>query len=194
MILIRLFFEFLKIGMFSVGGGMATLPFLYDMADETGWCTYSQIADMLAVSESTPGPIGINMATYVGYTIGGIPGALVATFGIILPGIILVIIVTSILDKFRNNLYVEGAFYGLRPASTALITSAGLLVAKITFLNLDIYKASGAIADLLNYKAVIFAVILLIFTRWVKQTKDLHPAIFIGISAVVGIMFSFGAA
>ncbi len=194
MILIRLFFEFLKIGMFSVGGGMATLPFLYDMADETGWCTYSQIADMLAVSESTPGPIGINMATYVGYTIGGIPGALVATFGIILPGIILVIIVTSILDKFRNNLYVEGAFYGLRPASTALITSAGLLVAKITFLNLDIYKASGAIADLLNYKAVIFAVILLIFTRWVKQTKDLHPAIFIGISAVVGIVFSFGAA
>ena len=194
MILIRLFFEFLKIGMFSVGGGMATLPFLYDMADETGWCTYSQIADMLAVSESTPGPIGINMATYVGYTIGGIPGALAATFGIILPGIILVIIVTSILDKFRNNLYVEGAFYGLRPASTALITSAGLLVAKITFLNLDIYKASGAIADLLNYKAVIFAIILLIFTRWVKQTKDLHPAIFIGISAVVGIVFSFGAA
>ena len=194
MILIRLFFEFLKIGMFSVGGGMATLPFLYDMADETGWCTYSQIADMLAVSESTPGPIGINMATYVGYTIGGIPGALVATFGIILPGIILVIIVTSILDKFRNNLYVEGAFYGLRPATTAQITSAGLLVAKITFLNLDIYKASGAIADLLNYKAVIFAVILLIFTRWVKQTKDLHPAIFIGISAVVGIVFSFGAA
>ena len=194
MILVRLFFEFLKIGMFSVGGGMATLPFLYDMADETGWCTYSQIADMLAVSESTPGPIGINMATYVGYTIGGIPGALVATFGIILPGIILVIIVTSILDKFRNNLYVEGAFYGLRPASTALITSAGLLVAKITFLNLDIYKASGAIADLLNYKAVIFAIILLIFTRWVKQTKDLHPAVFIGISAVVGIVFSFGAA
>lgn len=194
MILIRLFFEFLKIGMFSVGGGMATLPFLYDMADETGWCTYSQIADMLAVSESTPGPIGINMATYVGYTIGGIPGALVATFGIILPGIILVIIVTSILDKFRNNLYVEGAFYGLRPASTALITSAGLLVAKITFLNLDIYKASGAIADMFNYKAVIFAVILLIFTRWVKQTKDLHPAIFIAISAVVGIVFSFGAA
>lgn len=194
MILIRLFFEFLKIGMFSVGGGMATLPFLYDVADETGWCTYSQIADMLAVSESTPGPIGINMATYVGYTIGGIPGALVATFGIILPGIILVIIVTSILDKFRNNLYVEGAFYGLRPASTALITSAGLLVAKITFLNLDIYKASGAIADMFNYKAVIFAVILLIFTRWVKQTKDLHPAIFIAISAVVGIVFSFGAA
>ena len=194
MILFRLFFEFLKIGMFSVGGGMATLPFLYDMADETGWCTYSQIADMLAVSESTPGPIGINMATYVGYTIGGIPGALAATFGIILPGIILVIIVTSILDKFRNNLYVEGAFYGLRPASTALITSAGLLVAKITFLNLDFYKASGAIADLLNYKAVILAVILLIFTRWVKQTKDLHPAIFIGISAVVGIVFSFGAA
>ena len=194
MLMLELGFRFFCCGLFAIGGGLATLPFLYNISKETGWYTFSDISNMIAVSESTPGPIGINMATYVGYTIGGIPGALVATFGIILPGIILVIIVTSILDKFRNNLYVEGAFYGLRPASTALITSAGLLVAKITFLNLDIYKASGAIADLLNYKAVIFAVILLIFTRWVKQTKDLHPAIFIGISAVVGIMFSFGAA
>ena len=74
MILLRLFFEFFKIGLFSVGGGMATLPFLYDMADKTGWFDYAQIADMLAVSESTPGPIGINMATYVGYTTAGIPG------------------------------------------------------------------------------------------------------------------------
>lgn len=192
MILLKLFFEFLKIGLFSVGGGMATLPFLYDMADKTGWCTYAQIADMLAVSESTPGPIGINMATYVGYTIGGIPGALAATIGIIIPGIVLVIIVTSILDKFRNNTYVEGAFYGLRPASTALIASAGILVAEITFLNLEAYDASGAITEILNYKALVLAAILLIFTRKVKCTKDLHPAVFIGISAIVGIVFSFG--
>ena len=191
MMLLRLFFEFFKIGLFSVGGGMATLPFLYDMADETGWCTYSQIADMLAVSESTPGPIGINMATYVGYTIGGVPGALAATIGIIVPGILLVIIVTSVLNKFRDNVYVEGAFYGLRPASTALIASAGVLVAKITFLNLDIFKETEAAMDLFNIKAVVFAIILLIFTRWIKQTKDLHPAIFIVASAVVGIVFSF---
>lgn len=191
MMLLRLFFEFFKIGLFSVGGGMATLPFLYDMADETGWCTYSQIADMLAVSESTPGPIGINMATYVGYTISGIPGALAATIGIIVPGILLVIIVTSVLSKFRGNAYVEGAFYGLRPASTALITSAGILVAQITFLNLGLFKETGAIVDLFNIKAVIFAVILLVLTRGMKQTKNLHPAVFIAISAVVGIVFSF---
>lgn len=192
MLLARLFLEFLKIGMFSVGGGMATLPFLYDMADKTGWCTYAQIADMLAVSESTPGPIGINMATYVGYSIGGIPGALAATLGIILPGIILVIIVTSVLDKFKNNVYIEGAFYGLRPASTALITSAGLLVAKITFLNLDLYGMTGNVLNLCNYKAVILAIVLLIFTRKIKQTKNLHPAVFIVASAVIGIVFSFG--
>ncbi len=192
MILLRLFYEFFKIGLFSVGGGMATLPFLYDLADKTGWCTYSQIADMLAVSESTPGPIGINMATYVGYTIDGIPGAIAATLGIIIPGIILVIIVTSILSKFRGNACVEGAFYGLRPASTALITSAGILVAEITFLNQDLFKESGAIADLFNVKAIVFAAILLVLTRWVKKTKDLHPAFFIALSAIVGIVFSFG--
>ena len=91
MILLKLFWEFLKIGLFSVGGGMATLPFLYDLADSTGWYTYSQLADMLAVSESTPGPVGINMATYVGYTVGGIAAAETATVGIVLPGGILVL-------------------------------------------------------------------------------------------------------
>lgn len=193
MLLARLFLEFLKIGMFSVGGGMATLPFLYDMADKTGWCTYAQIADMLAVSESTPGPIGINMATYVGYSIGGIPGALASTFGIILPGIFLVIIVTSVLDKFKNNVYVEGAFYGLRPASTALITAAGILVAKITFLSLDLYEMTGNALDIFNYKAVILAIVLLVLTRKIKHTKNLHPVVFIAASAVIGIVFSFGS-
>ena len=177
--------------LFRIFQNRSFLRRLYDLADATGWCTYAQIADMLAVSESTPGPIGINMATYVGYTIYGIPGALAATLGIIVPGIILVIIVTSILNKFRGNMYVEGAFYGLRPASTALIASAGVLVAKITFLNLDLFKETGLALDLFNMKAIVFALILLIFTRWVKQTKDLHPAIFIAVSAVVGIVFSF---
>ena len=128
MILLKLFWEFLKIGLFSVGGGMATLPFLYDLADSTGWYTYSQLADMLAVSESTPGPVGINMATYVGYTVGGFAGAVTATVGIVLPGVILVLIIVSVLDKFRGNRYVDAAFYGLRPASTALIAAAGVSI------------------------------------------------------------------
>ena len=191
MTLIRLFFEFLKIGLFSVGGGMATLPFLYDMAGKTGWFTYAQIADMLAVSESTPGPIGINMATYVGYTTAGIPGALAATIGTIIPGIALVLIITAILDKFRNNVYVEGAFYGLRPASVGLITAAGILVVEISLMNTALYQQTGSIADLFQWKAIVLAAILLVLTRWVKKTKGLHPVYFIVFSAVVGIVFHF---
>ena len=191
MTIIRLFYEFLKIGLFSVGGGMATLPFLYDMSDKTGWFTYAQIADMLAVSESTPGPIGINMATYVGYTTAGIPGALAATIGTIIPGIALVLIITAILDKFRNNVYVEGAFYGLRPASVGLITAAGILVVEIYLMNTALYQQTGSIADLFQWKAIVLAALLLVLTRWVKKTKGLHPVYFIVFSAVVGIVFHF---
>ena len=191
MILLRLFFEFFKIGLFSVGGGMATLPFLYDMADKTGWFDYAQIADMLAVSESTPGPIGINMATYVGYTTAGIPGALIASVGIIVPGIALVLLITAILDKFRNNIYVEGAFYGLRPASVGLITAAGVLVVKISLLNVDLFHQTNAVADLFQWKAVALAALLLLLTRYIKKTKGLHPVYFIVFSAVIGILFGF---
>lgn len=193
MIYLRLFWEFLKIGLFSVGGGMATLPFLYDLADKTGWFTGAQVADMLAVSESTPGPIGINMATYTGYTVAGVPGAVLASVGIILPGLALVLIITAMLEKFRKNRYVEGAFYGLRPASVALITAAGLLVAKITFLDevlLEAYSGGGFLS-LISWKAVILAAVLLVLTRWFKPTKKLHPVVFIAASAVVGIIFAF---
>ena len=124
MILLRLFFEFAKTGLFAVGGGLATLPFLQDMAERTGWFTHAQLADMLAVSESTPGPIGVNMATYVGFTVAGIPGAVIATIGEVTPSIIVILIVAAMLTKFRNSNYVENAFYGLRPASSGLIGAA----------------------------------------------------------------------
>lgn len=191
MILLQLFYEFLKIGMFAVGGGMATLPFLYNLADKTGWFTQAQVADMLAVSESTPGPVGINMATYVGYTTAGLLGALAATIGVIIPGVVLVILIRAVLDKMRSNRYVDGAFYGLRPASTALIAAAGLLVADVSLLHMDLFRQSGRVLDLIDLKSVILAVVLLIFTRWVKPTKKLHPIVFIAASAVVGIAFSF---
>ena len=161
------------------------------MADKTGWFDYAQIADMLAVSESTPGPIGINMATYVGYTTAGIPGALVASVGIIVPGIALVLLITAILDKFSNNIYVEGAFYGLRPASVGLITAAGVLVVKISLLNVDLFHQTNAIADLFQWKAVALAALLLVLTRYIKKTKGLHPVYFIVFSAVIGILFGF---
>ena len=184
MILLKLWWEFFKIGMFSVGGGMATLPFLYDMSDRTGWFTYNQIADMLAVSESTPGPIGINMATYTGFTTAGFWGSLAATLGIITPGIIIVLLIVAVLEKFRKNKYVEAAFYGLRPASTGLIAAAGILVVEIALLNMDAAK----FLDYFNIKAIILAAALLVLTRWVKPTKKLHPIVFIAFSAIVGVL------
>ncbi|MCF0136855.1 MAG: chromate transporter [Oscillospiraceae bacterium] len=184
MILLRLFWEFFKIGMFSVGGGMAALPFLYDMADRTSWFTYDQIADMLAVSESTPGPIGINMATYTGFTTAGVWGSVVATLGVITPGIVIVLLIVAVLEKFRNNRYVEAAFYGLRPASTGLIAAAGIMVVEIALLNMD----AGELWDLFDFKAIALATVLLVLTRWIKPTKKLHPIVFIAASAVVGVL------
>ena len=130
MIYIRLFWEFFKTGLFSVGGGLATLPFLYRMSETTGWFTASQLADFIAVSESTPGPIGINMATYVGYSTAGIPGALVATAGLVTPSVIIIIIIAGVIAKFRSSKYVDAIFYGLRPCSVGLIAAAGFLWSK----------------------------------------------------------------
>lgn len=192
--LLLLFWEFFKIGLFSVGGGMATVPFLYALAEKTGWYTQAQILDMLAVSESTPGPIGINMATYVGYVVGGIPGGVLATLGVILPGLILVLVIAMFLEKFRGNRIVEGAFYGLRPASTALIAAAGITVVEAALLNTALYAQTGSLLDLFSWPAIILAAVLWLLTNVVKPTKKLHPVVFIAASAVVGIVFSLGGA
>lgn len=190
--LVKLFFEFFKIGLFSVGGGMATLPFLYDLSARTGWFTAQMVADMVAVSESTPGPIGINMATYVGYTCAKIPGALLATVGIITPGIILVSVLALFLTKFSTNRYVNAAFYGLRPCSTALIAAAGLSVLSISVLNVGLYQVSGTLIDLFQWKAIVLAIVIWILTNRVRVTKKLHPVVYIVSSAVIGIVFRFG--
>lgn len=133
MVLLRLFYEFFKTGLFSVGGGMATIPFLQHMGETTGWFTNGDLTTMIAVSESTPGPMGVNMATYVGFEIAGIPGAVIATLGLITPSIIVILIIAGFLQKFRHSKGVEATFSGLRPASTALIASAGLSVAWSVF-------------------------------------------------------------
>ena len=124
MTLLRLMFEFAKTGLFSVGGGLATLPFLYEMSDATGWFTHADIADMIAISESTPGAIGINMSTYAGYTTAGVPGGILASLALGTPSVIIILIIARFLKSFRDNPLVEGAFYGLRPASIAMITAA----------------------------------------------------------------------
>ena len=191
MILLQLFWEYFKIGLFAVGGGMATVPFLYDLSDSTGWFTHAQLADMLAVSESTPGPIGINMATYVGYTTAGLSGAVVATLGVILPSVILALLIAGALLKFRRNRYVEAVFYGLRPASAALIGAAAVTVMTIALLQLDRFQSTGVFTDLFNWKACLLALGVLICSNWIKATKKWHPIVFIVISAVLGAVFGF---
>ena len=191
MIFLRLFWEFFKTGLFAVGGGMATLPFLYDMAEKTGWFTAAELADMIAVSESTPGPIGVNMATYVGFTTAGVPGAVIATLGLVTPSVIIILIIARVLQQFRQNKLVDAAFYGLRPCSVGLIAAAGLLVVKVALLHTDFYFQTGRLAELVNWKALALAAVLIVLTRWVKPVKKLHPIFFILGSAVVGVVFSF---
>lgn len=191
MIYLQLFFEFFKTGLFAVGGGMATLPFLYDMAEKTNWFTSGQLADMIAVSESTPGPIGVNMATYVGFTTAGFWGGLIATLALVTPSVIIIVIISYFLKAFRENKYVDAAFYGLRPASTGLIAAAGMTVVTITLLKMDLFKNSGSIMDLFNWKSLILAVIIYILSNNIKQTKKLHPVFFIVGSAIIGILFGF---
>ncbi|MBR0039965.1 MAG: chromate transporter [Oscillospiraceae bacterium] len=191
-LLLTLFFEFFKTGLFAVGGGMATLPFLYDMsARHPDWFTTAQLADMIAVSESTPGLIGMNMATYVGFQTAGVFGGLIATLGLAAPSIIIILIVARMLKQFRENKYVDAAFYGLRPCSVGLIAAAGLLVVKIALFNFDAWSVGGALGDLFNVKGLLLAAVLLVLTRAVKATKKLHPIFFILGSALVGVVFSF---
>lgn len=193
MIYLRLLYEYFKIGLFSIGGGMATIPFLYDQADRTGWFTHAQLADMIAVSESTPGPIGINMATYVGYVVKGIPGALIAVFGLVLPSVIIIVIIARMLQAFRHNRFVEAAFYGIRPASTGLIAAAGYTIIKLALLNLDAFAAQRTLSSLFHIKALILALVVLILSNWVPATRKLHPIVFILLSAVVGVVFQLGS-
>ena len=188
---LRLFWEFFKTGLFAVGGGMATLPFMYDISDKTGWFTHSMLADMVAVSESTPGPIGGNMATYVGFVTGGVPGAVVATVGLVTPSVIVILLIARVLKAFRENQYVDAGFYGLRPCSIGLIAAAGVLVIKLALFNTELYASTGALLDLFNFKALILAAVLLVATRCIKKLKGLHPIVFILASAVIGIVFSF---
>lgn len=198
MILLKLFWEFFKTGLFAIGGGMATVPFLQEISAKTGWYTAAQLADMIAVSESTPGPMGVNMATYVGYTVGsqelggplmGILAAIITTLGLITPSIIVIMIVAYFLKRFRSSKLVDAALYGLRPASVALISAAGVDIVLIAVLRVEsIYQIAQAA---LSWKALVLAAAVFGATH-VKKLKKLHPIWFIAASAVLGIVLKMG--
>ena len=163
MVLVQLFLEFCRVGLFSVGGGLATIPFLTDLGERTGWFGAGDLANMIAISESTPGPMGVNMV------------------GLIFPSVVIILIIAGFLEKFRQSKAVDGVFYGLRAASVALITAALLQVAKIALL-------TPGEPFRLNLVAVILAVIIFALVKF-SPLKKLHPVCFIGLAALAGIVF-----
>ena len=186
MIYLRLFYEFFKVGLFSIGGGLATIPFLTDLGGRTGWFTAGELANMIAISESTPGPMGVNMATYVGFQTGGVPGSIIATLGLVCPSIIVILIIAGFLKKFRESRGVDAVFYGIRPASTALITAALVEVCAIALVNTG---AAFGTADFFQWKGILLAAVFVCLQ--IKPLKKLHPIVFIAASAVVGVVFQF---
>lgn len=188
--LLKLFCEFFKVGLFAIGGGMATLPFLYALSAKSGWFTATDVANMIAVAESTPGAIGVNMSTFAGYITAGIPGAAASTLGLILPSIIVVLIVANLLANFHENALVKDAFYGLRPAAIALLCASGVSVFSVTMLSLDrLSGAAGfsAFLSALNWKAIVFGVILYVM----QKSFNWSFVSFVALSAAAGIIFRF---
>ncbi|MGN0333247.1 MAG: chromate transporter [Lachnospiraceae bacterium] len=182
MIYLTLAYEFFKIGLFSIGGGMATLPFLMDLTSKYDWFTASELANMVAISESTPGPVGVNMATYAGYNAAGVSGAIVATLSLTAPAIIIISIIAKFLENFSENTTVKSVFYGIRPTVAALIGYAVFELLKIAIIT----TVNGKIE--LDYLSIAICIITVALLQ-VKQLKKLHPLIWILAGAVLGIVF-----
>ncbi|MBR4029962.1 MAG: chromate transporter [Clostridia bacterium] len=182
MIYLTLFLEFFKTGLFAIGGGMATLPFLYDLT-KYGWYTMPELMDMIAVAESTPGPIGVNMAAYAGFSAGGLLGGVVSTIGLVMPSVIVIILVYKVLEKFKNTPLVETAFYGLRPAVAGMIVVACSELFKLSILKSPL---EFSLTGIINIKATI---LFLIVAFAIMKFKKIHPIVFILFGAVFGIIF-----
>ncbi|MBM6830219.1 chromate transporter [Anaerotignum lactatifermentans] len=185
--LVILFLEFFKTGLFAVGGGLATLPFLYALADKYPWLQSQQIPDMIAVSESTPGPMGVNMATYAGFHCDGVLGSIVATVGLVTPSIIVIIIVYQFLERFRTSRVVENIFYGLRPVVVGLIGSAGFGVIVLALFAQDVSPVDWT-AFVRWKECILFVLVLAVSRKW----KKVHPIALILAGAVAGILFQMG--
>jgi chromate transporter len=180
--IIILCLEFLRTGLFAVGGGLATLPFLAQMSlDHPTWFSTEMLANMVAVAESTPGPLGVNMATYVGYRVAGLPGAILATLSLALPAVVIIIVISKFLQQYRQNKTLNDVFSTLRPAVAGLIAAAGysMLTMALTV------KADAGIS--LNWTAIVLFFVLLALIEW-KKLKKVHPIAFIGVGAVVGMI------
>lgn len=185
MFYLKVFFEFFKVGLFTFGGGLASIPFLYDISDRLAWFSYEQVANAIAIGGSTPGAVGVNYCTYLGYMSAGPLGAVLGAVGFVAPSIIIVLIICRFINKFRDNKYVNAAFYGLRAASVALIAAALISVIKLALLNIPAFQSSGSILALFNIPNIILAtVVFFVLKKW-----NPHPVFALGACAVIGIIF-----
>ncbi len=181
------FWEFFKTGLFAIGGGLATIPFLQEMAvKHPDWFTREELTNFIAISESTPGPIGINIATYAGYKIAGPLGSVVCTFSLVLPSFLIILLLAKVLDKFKTNPYVEGAFGGIRPATTSMILAATLGTFAEVLIDLAAVSSVKTFFTAIDPLAIgLFALIFIAATL----LKKVHPIVFIAVGAVAGIIF-----
>lgn len=177
---ITIIYEFFKIGLFSIGGGLATLPFLFDLTTRYDWFTTQELTNMIAVSESSPGPIGVNMATYVGFKTGGVLGGIASTFALVTPSIVVILCVARILEKFKDSLVVKDMFYGLRAAVAGLISASA---ANVLMQNLIMPDVASWILAIDYKKIILFAAILFGVFKFKK-----HPILYIGIGALLGVL------
>lgn len=189
MIFLELFLTFFKIGAFTFGGGYAMLPLIQSEALDNGWLTMEELIDFIAVSESTPGPFAINMATFVGTQMGkeflgiggGILGAICATLGVVMPSFIVILCVAKFYQKFKENKIVAGCLGGLKPAAIGLICAAVLSIGKTVFFP-DVVALSVVASYTFIFSALLFAVMLFLSLK-----KKMNPILIIIISAVAGI-------
>lgn len=186
MVYLSLFYEFCKIGLFSIGGGMATIPFLMELSQTKDWFTPEQLTDMIAVGESTPGPIGVNMATYAGFNAGGVLGGIVATLSLVLPSVICICIISKFMQKFRSSRLVDDMFYGLRPASAAMIAGAMMHVLLSALFHIDLFGTAAPWYATINFGGMILFGIILVGAIFLKK---LHPIVFILFGAAAGVVF-----
>ncbi|MBE7032276.1 MAG: chromate transporter, partial [Ruminococcaceae bacterium] len=182
MIYLLVFAEMFKVGLFSVGGGLATLPFLFELTTKYDWFTADELTNMIAVSESSPGPIGVNMATYLGFQTGGVLCGIASTLALVMPSIIVILIIARILEKFRDSIAVKNLFYGLRAAVSGLLTVSVLNVFMQTFF---VAGAESLIYSIDFKKLALFAVLLFGVFKFKK-----HPLVYIATGAVCGAVFS----
>ena len=184
MIYLELFLVFLKLGAFTFGGGAAMMPFLEDEVVERGWLTIEEFIDFVAISESTPGPFAVNIATYVGVTKGGFFGSVCATFGLVLPSFVIILLIAKFYNKFRESRLVTAAMSGLKPVSIGLIAAAVVSIGQAV-----LFPAGFAWSEFLSYN---FITSLMIFIpMFILCLKKLHPILIVLISGAMGVGFGF---